>query len=367
MTVDVPHTTYSNTGSQRRVITDAIDLIDPAEIPVITAMGGLDGASSKLRFMGGKNTKIEWQEDTLAPITGTTNGAQATSVSTLVVTDGSLYKAGDVILVGSEGMHVTSISSNTLTVTRGFIGSAATHATAQTVTFIGMARLEDATSDYRAMTTRSQPYNYTGILQEAAYVSRSQEQMSQYGLQSEMEYQMAKKIPELMRIMERGLHYNTRKSGSTTTPRQWGGFVTFITDNSQDWGTALELSDFTALARAVWADGGSGPLIGTISSANKATANGFLSSALNVARQETVAGQVVDVIDCDVLDIQLLPSRHAKEDRIWCFDPKRTGFVTYSPFTREEIARVSDGYKEEYIGEFSFACASDKAHGYLYT
>jgi hypothetical protein len=55
----------------------------------------------------------------------------------IAVDDGSLYKSGDVVLIGTEQMLVSSISGNTLTCVRGYNGStAATHNDNATITIL---------------------------------------------------------------------------------------------------------------------------------------------------------------------------------------------------------------------------------------
>jgi len=53
-TYDYPRYSYTSTTPYKRVITDVISLIDPSDAPFINAIGGLDGASSKFRFVNGK-------------------------------------------------------------------------------------------------------------------------------------------------------------------------------------------------------------------------------------------------------------------------------------------------------------------------
>ena len=65
---DQPITSYTDTTAHKRVITDVISVIDPSDAPTIMALGGLDGASGKFRFVNEKHTKMEWLEDTLAPL-----------------------------------------------------------------------------------------------------------------------------------------------------------------------------------------------------------------------------------------------------------------------------------------------------------
>jgi hypothetical protein len=68
-------------------------------------------------------------------------GTVGSGDSTATVTDGSVYQTGDVIECGTEGMLITGISSNTITITRGYGNtSAASHTDGSTVYLIGNTR-----------------------------------------------------------------------------------------------------------------------------------------------------------------------------------------------------------------------------------
>ena len=57
-----PITTYTDTTLQKRVITDVVTLMDPFDTQAIDALGGLDGATGKFRFLNWPGTNPEWAE-----------------------------------------------------------------------------------------------------------------------------------------------------------------------------------------------------------------------------------------------------------------------------------------------------------------
>ena len=75
-------TTYDDNSGviQKRVITDYITLIDPADASFVEAMGGLDGGAKKFRFVNFPHTKVEWIEDTREPLAVGLNTAMNTVV-----------------------------------------------------------------------------------------------------------------------------------------------------------------------------------------------------------------------------------------------------------------------------------------------
>lgn len=56
---DQPKSSYSATLNAKRIIADAIKLIDPIATPLLVALGGFDSAAEKFELRG-NGTKIEW-------------------------------------------------------------------------------------------------------------------------------------------------------------------------------------------------------------------------------------------------------------------------------------------------------------------
>ncbi len=222
-----PLTTYSDTTPQKRVITDVISLIDPSDAPMIEALGGLDGASGKFKFVNTPGKVVEWLEDTLIGLTGNLSVSTTATVVGLTLSDANNFQEGDILLIDSEYMWVSaqSASASTVTGTRGFNGSTTvSHAASVAVTKVGQARLEGADSDDIGFTDRTTGSNYTSILQQEVKVARTQREIAQYGITDEMAYQGNKVVPSLMRLIERMFFHSTAASaGSATTPRVTDG------------------------------------------------------------------------------------------------------------------------------------------------
>jgi hypothetical protein len=364
---DQPVTSYSDTTPHKRMITDVISIIDPSDTPAIMALGGLDGASGKFRFVNEQHTKCEWLEDTLIPLADTLDGSITSTVTTITVDDGSIFQPGHVILIGSEQLWVSSVSSEVVTVTRAFQGTAASAADAAAVTIVGMARLEGADSDSMGLTDRTTGSNYTQIFQRELKVSRTHSQLAQYGISDEMSYQEMKAVPELMRLVERDFFYSTvAAAGSATTARAMSGVEGFVTDNKVS-GSTLAQSQFEDAVQAAWDDGGSGPWLAFLSSANYQTVKNFYDSSnfLRVERGETVVGMVIDTVRTPFGDVKLVLDRWAKGTIIPIIDPKHAGFKTYYPFTWHDLAIDGDYDKAEVVGEFTLCIRQDKAHALL--
>jgi hypothetical protein len=364
-----PLTTYSDTTPQKRIVTDVISLIDPSDMPTIEALGGLDGASGKFRFVNGNGKVVEWLEDTLIGLSGTLNGSITSTATTITATDGDNFQEGHIILIDSEYMWVSSVANSTevLTVTRAFQGSSASHADTATITIVGMARLEGAESDDIAFTDRTSNSNFTQILHQEVKVARTQQQIAQYGISDEMAYQGDKVVPSLVRLLERHFFYNTvSKVGSATTPRAMGGYQAFVSTNKVS-GATLAQSQFENAIMSAYTAGSAGPWQAYCAPANLQKVKNFYDSSnfLRVDRTEQTAGMVIERILTPYGSVDLVLDRWAKTTEIPLIDPKHAGFVTLYPFTQEMLAKSGDYDKSEVVGEFTLALRQNAAHAIL--
>ena len=114
-----------------------------------------------------------------------------TGATSMVVTDGSLFAQGDVIVVDSEYLRVSSVDSNTLTVGRAFGGTTkAEHTSSASVVILTNAQLENAGPEALA-TAKSEVTNYTQIFIRPVNVSRTMQRVRNV-TGNELEYQIMK-------------------------------------------------------------------------------------------------------------------------------------------------------------------------------
>lgn len=372
MTVyDQPKSSYSDTGNAVRVISDIINLIDPVETPLIAALGGLDGARSKFKVRA-NGTKIEWEEDTYAPLSDPAN--QGTTITTnttsLTVTDASKFQDGHVIQIDSEYMVVSAVdtANNTITVySRAYGGTNATHAATATVSIVGMARLEGDDADYVALTDITEPYNYTDIFQKALKLTGTEQVVDEYGYDDNFAYQANKALPEQMRLIELALFNGIRAAGSATTPRSFGGLPTFITDNTVDAGGAIAKSDIDNLAELIRLDGGMPDLFVLHPSvANDVRSLLDSSSFVRLDQENTALGmRQITTIRTQYGSLRMLESLWCPVAKAYMLDSRKMGLFTLRPWGWKPLAVTGDSRKAELVGEFSFVLANDSAHGVI--
>jgi hypothetical protein len=368
---DQQKTTYTDTTNDVRVVADVINLIDPVDTPLLVALGGFDAAGSKLALRG-NGYKLEWIEDAYADLTTTANQGTTitTNATTLTVTDASIFQPGHIILIDAEYIWVSAVdvTNNTITVTRTYGGTNATHVTTSAVEIVGMARLEGADAAYGPVVDITAPYNYTQIFQKALNISGSAMAIDKYGYDDEFAYQANKGIPELSRLIEKQLFHGVRAAGSATTPRGFGGLGTFVTANSVNAGGAIAKSHIDSLAEKVLLAGGSPDLfVCSPSVANDLRGLLDSSSFVNLTLENSVLGMMpITGIRTQYGTLKIVESRWAPVARAYVLDSRKVGLYTLRPFGWKELGLTGDGRKGELVGEFSLAVANDAAHGYIY-
>jgi hypothetical protein len=362
---DAPITWYSDTTAHKRAVSDYISLIDPVDTPVV-AYFGLEGDPAAFRIVNWPVPKFEWLEDDFADLTDTLAASLASDSTTAQVTDGSLFKVGYVIQIGSEKLWISSVSTNTITVTRGLGGtSAASAANAAVTTVVSMSRLEgaDTTDDYKTDVTA--PYNFTQIFHGGVKVTRTMAKVQQYGIAGEYEYQVNKKIPELSRLIEKSFFNGERLSGTTSTPRSFGGLETFITDNTVSAASAaLTRKDVEDRVQAIWEDGGTPDLM-ICNAWVKRKISGFYEDSVRTERSEERGGVQINYVETEFGSMRVLMSRWCPSTKLYIVTSEHVGFLPYDAFFTEPMAKTGDYVRGQVIGEYGLVVRHDKAHGLI--
>jgi hypothetical protein len=361
-------TSYSDTTPQKKVITDAIDIISPRDVPVVKYFG-LDGDPGKFSMVNWPSTTVYWLEDTLTPLTTTLGSSLSKADTTAKVADATIFKKGDVIMIGTDKMWVSATNNATkITVVHDYDGSSTTHANSATVEIISNARLEGADADYgRGLTDVSQGYNYTQIFQDDFKITRTQDKIAQYGKPaSEFDYQAAKKVPEMTRLIEKSFFLGVRASGSgTASARSFGGLETFVTDNTTSIsGAAITRKDIEDCIQSCWDDGGNPDLIicnGWVKRKIDAMFEGFVRTE----RSEERGGVRISYLDTNYGPLMVLLSRWCPKTKLYVLESQYIGFLAYDPFFQEPMAKVGDDKRGQVVGEYTLVCKNDSAHGYI--
>ncbi len=363
---DQQKTSYSDTATQVRVLSDIIRMIDPVDTPLIAALDGLDGARSKFNIK--QNGKmIELMEDEYASVAGTFNNSAEVATDEVDVTmaDGSILQAGHVIKFGNEYAWVSAVSTNDVTIVRTVAGTNDTAVATEAFSIVGMVRLEGDDADYVGLNAIATVYNYTSIVQKALNVSGTDEAIDYYGMGSPFAYQASKAIPELLRNIELQLFHGYRAAGSATVARSFGGVDTFIGSNTSAAGGGITKADLDAVMEACYGDGGQPNLLVV----NQAVAQDLknlidTSSFVRVDQSETKLGLgPLQTIQTQFGDLRVVMDRWCPVATGYLLDPRKIGLFTLRPFGWKPLAVTGDSKKGEVLGEFSLLVAHNEAHG----
>lgn len=351
-------------------VSDLVGLISPFDTPLLDAIGSP-------RYSA-KSTRHEWFEDQLNPnFSAVNNGAGYDDVATSwVVDDGAVFRVGDIIRPegSDEVLQVTGISTNTLTVTRGYGGSTAEAVVDnQKVSVIGHAALEGedaAAANYRARTRKE---NFSQIFTETVTISGSMDAVGLHAVEREFDYQVIQRLRELMRSLEQtvicGFKAASSPQGSASVRRTMGGLLQFITGSVDDAGAAaLDEALLNASLRNVWEKGGR-PTAIVCNGFQKRKISSFIQSSRRYEPESNALRNVVDVYESDFGVQRVILSRWVPADKILLLDLDKLQVMPLQgrSFFVKPLAESGDFRKAQLIGEYTLEILNggDGGHGVI--
>lgn len=372
--LDFPRSTYSDTSVQQRAITDVVSLVRPTDTPLIAYLGGLNGKPGAGWRIQESNTKVEWLERDLVSLDDTVpSGGWTNAATTLSVNDASIYQAGDVLKVEGEHIWVSSVnvSSNQLTVVRGFAGTtAAAHAQGTAIAIVGVASLEDASAPSGSFASTDIGYNITEIFTAGVSVTPSAQRMSYFG-DSGIEVDTRLAAQRLMLKIERALIYGIRNEPSgLSAARALGGLNYFI---NQAGGNVisnvgvLSLSAFEDAMALIYEDSASLPSTALMSMRNaQRCLNMFENYAVTIPRTETTAGMNIRRIVTMYGELDILIDRHMPNDTIFLINKEHLAIYPLIEMSWIDLARDGLPIKRMVFTELTLLVRHAlKAHGAL--
>lgn len=373
-------TPYTDTGIQRRIISEMIGMIDWTEIPTLKRLGfNKDNTFDFLNWPPGGSKKVEWLEDTLSATTDVLNGAIDASQTNIVVTNGSYFHQGHVFIIDSEYFVADSVSNNTVTCFRAQGGTTgATHSNAAAITIVGIAQKTGANYAVGNTTTMTVPFNYCQIIEESIRVNEDQQEAQDYGVSDTMAYHLAKKIGgrteigakgksgELPIALQKIFFYGKRQAPSDSVPGMAGGFDTYVsTNNTGSTSTALTRPAIETAFRAIWQAGGKPDLI--VCSAWAATKiNSFYEGFIDTTRSEERGGSAIRRLMTPVIDdVEILIDYMCPSTKLYIMESDKVGWGTVRPFAVKEKPSLGDYKVNSVLGEYTFLVQNEKAHAIL--
>jgi len=342
-----------------------------------TALMGLIGMGPKALA-----TTHKWNEDDINPVslTGAESAEYSATDVTLDVTDGSKIRIGTLLKDRAAGktevIQVTAISTNALTVTRGYgTTDGETHAAAAEWLIVGqpVQQGDETIADISAVPTQSS--NYTQIFKRTVKVGGSMQAEAQNGIHpgvpDQLKYQIGQRTLEMKREMSITLiHSIISATPSDTVYGTIKGLREFLTasggNSLSNLGQLIE-KQVNKLYRQSYDDGGTPSVL--VGGPDQITQFSLMNAGkVRIAPSERVAGLFVNKFLTDLgQELELLIDRWFQSDEVALLDKSR---AWYSPLQTREmfsepLAKSGDAFRWQLIAEGTLVVKNaTKAHAY---
>ena len=358
---------FSDASNVRIDMSDTLAMISPFDVPLLTTIG-----KNSLQTPC-TETKHEWLESALRSL----DGAIAASGSTLAnVTDpvtfnvvagqGVQLQPNDILLIESEQLRVTIVSTDSITVARGFGGSTpASHADSTAWKIIGRVDVQDAAVPVSRTTTKTPQFNYCQIYNDSVVVTSTMQAIGKYVQKDDLAAQSADALKVAWQTWERSLLYGRKTLAASGIAGSMDGILTRITTNAYAKAGAPLTEEFILQAiQDSWTVGGKISHV-FLNAFQKRAANRFLDSMRMTSRTDRTAGVIVDTYTSDFGTVSIVLDRNMPTDTVLLFEKDRIGF---GPLTDHALHMVpipkTTGLKEtlQLIGQYTAEIRNENAH-----
>jgi hypothetical protein len=235
--------TLGITSSRRKIeMEDRVHLLEPSVNPLAILLRQVGKESVA-------NPKFEWLESEATPITDRINnsGGYTAGATSVVVDNGAYVPVSSLIKVQRTGevMLVTAVSTNTLTVTRSFGGTAAAALLDNDqITMLGGVAVENDDSEASREVQKTGKFNYTQISRSPFGASGTLQASDLYG-GDYLSQEARERLIEHDKYIEMALWFGERAevTSGNTPRRSTGGIDEWISTNSKNFGGALTLEE----------------------------------------------------------------------------------------------------------------------------
>ena len=357
-------------------VSDVIGLISPYETHLLDALGD--------PMREARSTNHEWLEDELLPNKDAVNDSTFSDPSSdtdFVVDNGSRFRIGDQVQVeGSEElMLVTNVSTNTLTVVRGYAGTTPENlADDQVINILGNAALEGADQPTARFTNRSRCSNYTQIFTASVKVSGTDMAASQLSLADELDFQKQERLRELIRDLENtvinGGLPSGNPEGSGTVRRSMKGIIQSLSsnifhtgDSGFPSGTDLDEEKLNYVLRKIWENSNGKVDLIVVGGFQKRKINAFCADSRSYGANDTTFTNMVSIYESDFGVCRIVTTRWLPQDAALLLDSTRINVLPLAgrSFHYKPLASSGDYECGELIGEYPLELRNEAAHGLI--
>lgn len=229
------------------------------------------------------------------------------------------------------------------------------------------AKVEGFTFETTDATPRTMLGNYTQIMERGVHVTGTQEAVQKHGVQSEMAYQMSKKLKEIALDCERALVVQDAKVvGNTSTPRKFGGLPYWIVTNKLENSGSPRALTFDLINEALektWGEGGR-PSILLVSPRNKRVISTFTAGNtkhMDGNKTEKLT-QMITVLETDFGLLQTLVDRFLGNGAVYGLSPEYMRKAFLRPFVTTDLPKTADMHRKNVFGEWTLEMRAEKAH-----
>lgn len=363
----------------QKVINEAFEIARSNRTGILSVIGM---GENRIAYEG---YKMGWLDARIDATSSATTAAALAAATTIAVVDGSKFRAGMIVSSenSDESILVTAVSSNNLTVTRGFgTTTAADIADGDVITIDSVGREENSTSANDGIYQPTPQENYFQTMDTAIEMSRRALATMQYGGTNDIAFQVSIRISQLTtqmdRMLVRGRKATATVGGNSVT---YSGGIRYWTDQSgaikvDNSAAALTLDQINDLNAEIVARGGMANTIAvglakarklsSLVSANyssqrladwSADAGSVLTLPSDLPLVGNVNRIVVDtnlnddelvIFDSGMIKIVPMAAGNSKEDGSWT--------------TKDATQPAQDGESVRIIGDFAVEARQSQTH-----
>ena len=315
-------------------------------------------------------TKHTWVEDKLNAnlVTDSGSGINNSATSwTVAAGNGLLLKVGSLVLDTVAGqyeiMQVTGISTDTITIVRGFGGtSAVAHAASFTARVLANPAQEGNDPPADETRLRTSVSNYTQIFQRGINVTHTMRSILQAGVADEFTFQIARRMLEIMRELDSsvilGVAPASSQQGSASVYRSMNGLIAYVTasgGNTNSTAEALTPTVINSMAKQIWDKGGY-PTFVLVSGNGKRSISSFDQSYRRSDITTRDAGYVVDRFLTDLgFQLEVIVDPWMPNDTVIVGDINKVRVMPLrnDAMRAEELAKTGRGWKAQVTGQYT--------------
>ncbi|TVQ34448.1 MAG: hypothetical protein EA376_00125 [Phycisphaeraceae bacterium] len=363
-------------------VSDIIGIVSPFETALLDHLGDPRRPA--------RSTVHEWLEDELLPnrdaIDQSVFSPSPEAATAITVLNGSFFEVGDQVRPQGtrEVMLVTAISGDTLTVARGYGGTApAELEDGQGLIIIGGAALEGAEKPDVRFTNRVRRANFTQIFTKTVEVSGSQLAAQAIGVADELDYQKQERMRELLRDLENcvinGVAPESSPQGGASVRRTMKGIISHITTNRFEPATGpippgdgfntnlLNEAVLNGALRAIWENSSAQIDTIVVNGAQKRRINEFIGDSRAYSSRETNFRDLVSTYASDFGVARVVLSRWVPSDCVLLLDSSRIEVMPLAgrSFHFKPLASGGDSEIGQVIGEYTLEMRNEAAHGLI--